>query len=343
MNIKKILAAGIICTTVFGITAMADDIKINVNGEYIETDTSPVIENDRVLVPVRAISESLNCDVAWDVEKRAVSVFNVEELALLWIDKDTAFKTDGAKLTGYCKMDTPPKIINDRTMVPIRAISELLGADVDWDNEERTVLISYEDKGYGDIQGILEDINPVYLEGFTDMYDAYCDYIGEKQKVTLAEIELENSKIIKLELYNELAPVTVENFVKLAKEKAFDGKIFHRAIKDFIIQGGCFNEEGEQQEAKSIFGEFTFNGWLNVIPHERGVISMARTNDPNSASNQFFIMHETSTHLDGQYAAFGRVTQGMEYVDEIANSETDSQDKPIENQVIKTVRIFEKV
>lgn len=340
MKIKKILLAVVSCLFIFGAEAMADDVKIRVNGKYIETDTPPVIENGRTLVPVRAISEALSCDVSWDGEKRAVSVFDGEELAVMWIGRDTVFRTDGMEITGHYTMDVSPKIINDRTMVPIRAISELLGAEVDWINEERTVTIAYVSLGYEGIDGAIEQFNPIFIDGLTNMYDAYCDFVGEKKDITLAEIELEGGKIIKLELYNGIAPKSVENFVKLAEEKAFDGKIFHRVIESFMIQGGAFDENNVQATSESIFGEFTFNNWLNLVPHNRGAISMARTPDPNSASNQFFIVHKESVELNGNYAVFGNVLEGMEYVDEIAECETDSNDKPVKNQIIKSVRII---
>ena len=340
MNLRKIVLIVMSCLFMFGAEAMADDVKIRVNGKYIETDTAPIIEDGRTLVPVRAISEALSCDVSWDGEKRAVSVFDGEELAVMWIGRDTAFKTDGMEITGHYTMDVSPKIINDRTMVPIRAISELLGAEVDWIGDERTVTIAYASIGYEGIDGSIEQFNPVFINGLTDMYDEYCDFVGEKKNITLAEIELEGGKVIKLELYNGIAPKTVGNFIKLAEEKAFDNKIFHRVIKGFMIQGGAFDEANEQNVTASIHGEFTFNGWLNLIPHKKGTISMARTMDPNSAANQFFIMHDDSVELNGNYAAFGEVTEGLEYVDEIAGCETDSNDKPLKNQVIKTVRII---
>lgn len=152
------------------------------------------------------------------------------------------------------------------------------------------------------------------------------------------EIEMENGGIIKAELYPDIAPITVENFVKLIEDKFFDGLIFHRVIAGFMIQGGGYDEDGNQKEAASIKGEFDGNGIHNPLKHTRGVLSMARTMFPNSASSQFFIMHDDAPHLDGQYAAFGKVTEGMEVVDEIAEAPTDMQDRPVDNQVIKTIR-----
>ncbi len=153
------------------------------------------------------------------------------------------------------------------------------------------------------------------------------------------EIEMENGGVIKAELYPETAPVTVDNFVGLVRKGFFDGLIFHRVISGFMIQGGAYKTDGSVKQAESIKGEFRSNGIDNDLKHTRGVLSMARTMLPNSASSQFFIMHEDAPHLDGQYAAFGKVTDGIEVVDEIANVPTDMYDKPIEDQIIKTIRL----
>ena len=141
-------------------------------------------------------------------------------------------------------------------------------------------------------------------------------------------IEMENGGKIELELYPEAAPKTVENFLKLVGEGFYDGLIFHRVIKGFMIQGGDPQGNGMGGADENIVGEFRANGHDNPIKHERGVISMARAFNPNSASSQFFIMHENAPHLDGQYAAFGKVVSGMEVVDEIASIPTDYNDRP---------------
>ncbi|MBQ8302334.1 MAG: peptidylprolyl isomerase [Clostridia bacterium] len=141
-------------------------------------------------------------------------------------------------------------------------------------------------------------------------------------------IEMENGGKIELELYPEAAPKTVENFLKLVSEGFYDGLIFHRVIPGFMIQGGDPLGNGMGGAKKNIVGEFKANGFNNPIKHTRGVISMARAYDPNSASSQFFIMHANAPHLDGQYAAFGKVTGGMEVVDEIASIPTDYSDRP---------------
>ena len=154
------------------------------------------------------------------------------------------------------------------------------------------------------------------------------------------QIEMENGGIIKAELYPDVAPITVENFVKLINENFFDGLVFHRVIEGFMIQGGGFDAVGNHKEADSIKGEFDANGVKNELKHDRGVLSMARTMFPNSASSQFFIMHQSAPHLDGQYAAFGKVTDGMDVVDEIATCQTAPDDSPIVPQVIKTITII---
>ena len=151
---------------------------------------------------------------------------------------------------------------------------------------------------------------------------------------------MKSGDTFKAELYPETAPITVENFVSLIKEKFFDGIIFHRVIKGFMIQGGDPTGTGMGGSEKTIKGEFLSNGVVNELKHTRGVLSMARTMDPNSASSQFFIMHEDAPHLDGQYAAFGKVTKGMEVVDAIANTRTDFRDRPLEDQRIKTIELI---
>ncbi|MBE6631434.1 MAG: peptidylprolyl isomerase [Ruminococcaceae bacterium] len=157
----------------------------------------------------------------------------------------------------------------------------------------------------------------------------------------MIKIEMENGKTISLELYPDIAPITVENFEKLVKRGFYDGLIFHRVIRGFMIQGGCPNGTGMGGAEENIKGEFLANGVNNTIKHERGVISMARARSYDSASSQFFIMHEDAPYLDGQYAAFGKVIDGMETVDEIAETATDHMDRPFEDQQIKRIYIEE--
>lgn len=152
-------------------------------------------------------------------------------------------------------------------------------------------------------------------------------------------IEMENGDIIKAELYPEIAPNTVNNFISLAKDGFYDGLIFHRVIKGFMLQGGCPEGSGMGGPGYSIKGEFSSNGFENNLKHTAGVLSMARSMAPNSAGSQFFIMHKDAPHLDGEYAAFGKVTEGMDIVDKIADERTDYSDRPLEPQVIKTITL----
>lgn len=152
-------------------------------------------------------------------------------------------------------------------------------------------------------------------------------------------ITMENGKQMKLELDKTVAPITVENFEKLVKEGFYDGLIFHRVIPGFMIQGGCPDGTGMGGPGYQIKGEFLQNGVNNPLKHTRGVISMARAAHPDSAGSQFFIMHEDAPHLDGQYAAFGKVVEGIEVVDEIASVSTDYSDRPVEEQKIKSIVI----
>ncbi|MBR0234858.1 MAG: peptidylprolyl isomerase [Clostridia bacterium] len=154
-----------------------------------------------------------------------------------------------------------------------------------------------------------------------------------------AIIEMENGGKMTLDLYPETAPITVDNFVKLAKEGFYDGLIFHRVIEGFMIQGGDPTGTGMGGPGHTIKGEFASNGVNNPLKHTRGVISMARSQSPNSAGSQFFIMHKNAPHLDGQYAAFGKMTDGFETLDEIAGVPTDFSDRPRVTQKIKTVTI----
>lgn len=150
---------------------------------------------------------------------------------------------------------------------------------------------------------------------------------------------MENGDIMKAELYPEVAPNTVNNFISLVKKGFYDGLIFHRIIAGFMIQGGDPEGSGMGGPGYSIKGEFNINGFQNDLKHTKGVLSMARTMEPNSAGSQFFIMHETSPHLDGQYAAFGKVVEGEDIIDKIAAVATDYMDKPLEEQKMKKVTV----
>lgn len=164
---------------------------------------------------------------------------------------------------------------------------------------------------------------------------SYQTYLNEKNPVVALKVK--DLGIITLELFPEVAPNTVNNFIQLAERRFYDGLIFHRVIPGFMIQGGWGKED-----LRPIRGEFSTNGFANPLKHSRGVISMARTNDPNSQTSQFFIMHQNSPHLDGQYAAFGVVTSGIEVVDKIANMPRDFRDRPHQDAVIESLVVDTK-
>lgn len=171
---------------------------------------------------------------------------------------------------------------------------------------------------------------------------------GEKNKTEeetmhseypIATITMKDGGVIKLELYPKIAPESVKNFISLANSKFYDGLIFHRVISGFMIQGGCPKGNGTGGPGYNIKGEFSANGVDNSLSHERGVISMARAMAYDSAGSQFFICHADSQFLDGQYAAFGKVIEGMDVVDAIASVKTNSQDKPLQDQLIDSIRV----
>lgn len=155
----------------------------------------------------------------------------------------------------------------------------------------------------------------------------------------IVTITMENGDVMKAELYPETAPISVNNFISLIQKGFYDGLIFHRVIKGFMIQGGCPDGNGMGGPGYSIKGEFAHNGVANDLKHTEGVLSMARAMHPNSAGSQFFIMHRTSPHLDGEYAAFGKITEGMDVVNKIAETSTDYSDRPVEEQKIKAMTV----
>ena len=170
----------------------------------------------------------------------------------------------------------------------------------------------------------------------------FCLYDQRRIKMAknpIVTITMKDGGVIKLELYPDIAPLTVENFVSLVKDGFYNGLIFHRVIKGFMIQGGDPEGTGMGGPGYSIKGEFEANGVKNDLKHTEGVISMARSMDPNSAGSQFFIMHKNSPHLDGMYAAFGKTIEGMDVVNRIAETRTDWNDRPLEEQVMETVTV----
>lgn len=168
--------------------------------------------------------------------------------------------------------------------------------------------------------------------------------MNEFSKATnpIVTIEMTTGEVMKLELYPAVAPESVNNFISLVQDGFYDGLIFHRVIRGFMLQGGDPQGTGMGGPGYSIKGEFSSNGVDNILPHKRGVISFARSMMPNSAGSQFFIMHKDSPHLDGEYAAFGQIIEGIEVVDMIAESECNHQDKPVKEKKMKTVTVDTK-
>ncbi len=162
---------------------------------------------------------------------------------------------------------------------------------------------------------------------------------SEEENMKEFIIEMEDGGVMEGELYEDIAPETVKNFESLIEKKFYDGLIFHRVIPGFMIQGGCPQGNGMGGPGYTIKGEFTANGFKNDLKHTRGVISMARAADPDSAGSQFFIMTEDAPHLDGQYAAFGKITSGMDVADRIVNAKRDYFDKPLKDQKIRSIRM----
>lgn len=204
-------------------------------------------------------------------------------------------------------------------------------------NAQKPVVFLFLLKTYGfSVTMHIRDVqNDIYLH-FKNQKERRIQIMAQNPVVT---IEMENGDIMKAELYPQIAPNTVNNFISLIKKGFYDGVIFHRVIPGFMIQGGDPEGTGIGGPGYSIKGEFTQNGFPNQLKHTPGVLSMARTMMPDSAGSQFFIMHKTSPHLDGQYAAFGKIIEGLDVVDKIAQVRTNFQDAPLEKQVMKKVTV----
>jgi peptidyl-prolyl cis-trans isomerase B (cyclophilin B) len=188
----------------------------------------------------------------------------------------------------------------------------------------------------------LAPLPATYYNGRIDINSVFADKTKRRyfqMANPIITITMGNGDVMKAELYPEIAPNTVNNFISLIKKGFYDGRIFHRVIPGFMIQGGCPDGTGMGGPGYMIKGEFSQNDFDNDLAHTPGVLSMARAMHPDSAGSQFFIMHKNSPHLDGAYAAFGKVTEGLDIVDKIANTPTDFRDRPLENQVIASVTV----
>ena len=323
-------------------TVQASDITVKVNGEEIHPEMAPVIVEERTLVPLRAVSEALGCDVSWDADTKGITLCDGNNLYFTWIDKDHAFKTSATALEDTTVMDVSPTIMNDYTMVPLRAISEMFGATVNWDGGASTVTIDYTKKNVE--EGLAKKFE-TYEKVLNQKYDAYKGYADGTGNVVNAEIQLEDGGNIELELYPDTAPKTVANFVKLANEKFYNGLVFHRVIKDFMIQGGGFDRNLHQKSTHAPIKLEDKNGLKNTV----GTIAMARTNNPDSATSQFFINLKDNDFLNGTstkdgYAVFGEVVTGMDVVRKIGRAPTGSKgfmdDVPVRPVIIESVKVL---
>jgi len=349
---KKIISFVLICTFIlsfFAFSVFAEEaITVMINGETLESDvpaqTLPVYDEnggyvgDRVMVPLRSISENLNTDVYWDDETCGITLYRKNNLYIMWEGMDTAFHMEGFALNKAYTMDVAPTVINDRTLVPVRAVGEILGAQVNWIEETNTVDIKYELGEIEENSTYAQQCN-AYQYVLNCLYDEYKAYANGTTEKATGKIILESGDEIKFEVYPQIAPQTANNFISLAKEGFYDGTVFHRVIKDFMAQGGGYDITYTYKPSPAVAGEFIMNGFLNLIGHKRGVISLARAADYNSGSSQFFIVQADSRYLDGGYAAFGAVTEGMDVVDKMCSAQTDENDKPTEKIVIKQIII----
>ena len=331
-------------------TVLADSrITVKVNGEILETDVPaqvlPVYDaagnyvGDRTMVPIRAISEKLNCDVAWDETTRGITLYRKNNLYIMWIDRPAAFHLAGKCMEKGYIMDVPPTIIDGRTLVPVRAVSEIIGANVEWIAATNTVDIKYDLGSVEDNKGIASSV--VAQKLLDREYGVYESFLNGTIETVTGTIVMESGEEIGFELYPQIAPKTCEKFIECAKTGFYDSTLFHRVIKDFMIQGGGQTVTGKNKLSENVPGEFLRNTHFNIIPHKRGTISLARAQEYNSGSSQFFICQQDSAHLDGNYAAFGIVTSGMNVVDKIASVQTDANDAPVSPVIVKTVIINE--
>lgn len=228
---------------------------------------------------------------------------------------DVAINTISVLVNGE-KVEADNIVYKGTTYVPLRAISEMLDKDLVWSDETKTA-----------------EINDKNIQQEKPKEES------EKQENPVTVMTMENGDQVTIELYPEIAPITVNNFLTLVEEGFYDGLTFHRVIPGFMVQGGDPEGTGMGGSEAYIKGEFTANGIKNDLLHTRGVLSMARSQDPNSARSQFFIMVNDYPSLDGGYAGFGKVIEGMDAIDKIVSRETDRNDKPVIPQVIKTIEI----
>ncbi|WP_083461315.1 peptidylprolyl isomerase [Cellulosilyticum ruminicola] len=295
--------------TVLTISCFANpnQTQIKLNNKLLSTPVAPIQENGTTLVPLRVISENLGATVNFNSRNKEITITKSSQKIVLTLGKTAALVNNTKQI-----LTKAPTTLNNTTMVPLRFVSEQLNCTVNWDNA--TKLISITSKNATDA--------------------------SQKTELPVATLKIKDYGIVTLELYPEMAPNTVNNFIALANSGFYDGLTFHRIISDFMIQGGDPEGTGMGGPGYSIAGEFEINGFTqNTLSHEVGVISMARNYMPNSAGSQFFIVSGEATYLDGQYAAFGKVTSGLDIINKVQNVPTGPSDKPKTPVVIETLRV----
>ncbi len=352
---KTLVLLGIFLLLVTGVAFAEENITVLVNGDPVVFDVPPQklpvydeageYVGDRVMIPLRAVSEALNCDVYWNGATEGITIYRQGSLSIMWINKDCAFSMVSYAVSDAYIMDVPPTMVEDRTLVPVRAVAELLGASVNWIDEINTVTVTDPITEWEENAGMAEQYAYYELFLYQEYDKASAHYQGTLETIT-GKFVLADGKEISFELYPEIAPATVERFVTCAKDGFYNDTIFHRVIEGFVAQGGGFVVEEETITPKEISyenlpGEFLANGFFNFMAHKRGVLSFARTEDLNGGGTQFFIAHQDVLPLDGYYAVFGNITEGMDIVDEICASETDENDTPVEPIIVKEVIINE--
>ena len=368
-----LMIAVVILLPCIAVTAEEGEVSVFINSmQVIFPDAQPIIQEGRTLVPLRAVFEGLGADVYWNDAEQIVCIAKSETKILLKIGEEIFFRYVCGDfdeilwaaivspeylddMVGVLFFDVAPQIIDERTYIPLRFVCEAMGVDVDWEEEALEVLVNCSEEYISE-----SNTDKTFAEKFFEYTSAPEDYedefkegMGDLELSNLeidtsihyfAKIEMDSGDIMMVELMPEYAPETVQNFIKLVNEGFYNGITFHRIVKDFMIQGGDPQGTGMGGSGETIRGEFASNGFArNTLPHERGVISMARSGDPNSASSQFFICHGDSSFLDGSYAAFGKLVEGFDVLDKLAGVEIAAgSDAPVNPPVIQSITMIEE-
>lgn len=294
----------------FSIPCFASTIELTLNGKQLVSPIAPIIDNGTTLVPLRLISENLNTTVSYNNEIKTISITSKDTSIHLTLGSTTVKVNEE-----IISLSIAPRSIKGTTMVPLRFISENLNCTVNWDAKNQLITITSLNASEQPITNTLP----------------------------IATMMIKDYGSITLELYPDLAPNTVNNFIFLANSEFYDGLTFHRIIDDFMIQGGDPLGTGVGGPGYTIAGEFSSNGFnTNTLSHTKGIISMARSNFPDSGGSQFFITSADATYLDGQYAAFGKVLTGLDVLEALSNISTNANDAPLNPVIIENIRVNTK-